>query len=265
MTRTQYIQQWKNTLAAIERKYIKSVVLALRDQMNGVVSDLRTGGVEYAQRRLSSLQFDGRMSQEIQIMHREVGVMLAIKTQRELRKTPIKAKATTDDFISFLTEFFRLYNLQSVTQISDTTRAHIVRILEEGTQKGWGVDEMAKRINDQEYMSHRAAVITRTETVRAANFGVQKGAEAYEYEVVKEWVAIRDDRTRHSHRSINGEQRELSEPFSNGLRFPGDPEGAAKEVVNCRCTEVIIPKRDSNGLLIPKINAFNPRPLAGAA
>lgn len=43
-------------------------------------------------------------------------------------------------------------------------------------------------------------------------------------------------RTRESHRRVDGEIRELDEKFSNGLMFPGDPNGSAAEVVNCRCT-----------------------------
>lgn len=57
-----------------------------------------------------------------------------------------------------------------------------------------------------------------------------KGAD-----VVKQWDATLDRRTRKSHTKVDGEIRELDEPFSNGLMFPGDPAGGASEVVNCRC------------------------------
>ena len=53
--------------------------------------------------------------------------------------------------------------------------------------------------------------------------------------VVKQWDSTLDGRTRHSHARVDGEIRELDEPFSNGLMFPGDPDGGAAEVVNCRC------------------------------
>lgn len=54
-------------------------------------------------------------------------------------------------------------------------------------------------------------------------------------DIVKQWDASLDKKTRESHQHVDGEIRELDEPFSNGLKFPGDPDGGAAEVVNCRC------------------------------
>ena len=58
----------------------------------------------------------------------------------------------------------------------------------------------------------------------------EKGAD-----VVKQWDSTLDDSTRESHQQVDGEIRELDKPFSNGLMFPGDPDGGAAEVINCRC------------------------------
>lgn len=54
-------------------------------------------------------------------------------------------------------------------------------------------------------------------------------------DVAKQWDCTLDDRTRESHVAVDGEIRELDKPFSNGLMFPSDPDGAAEEVINCRC------------------------------
>ena len=53
--------------------------------------------------------------------------------------------------------------------------------------------------------------------------------------VLKQWDATLDGRTRPSHARIDGEIRETDEEYSNGLMFPGDPSGPAAEVINCRC------------------------------
>lgn len=84
----------------------------------------------------------------------------------------------------------------------------------------------------------RAKTIARTEghriqqtSARDAQYAAKKkGAD-----VVKQWDAALDGRTRDSHARVDGEIRELDEKFSNGLKYPGDPSGGAAEVVNCRC------------------------------
>ena len=54
-------------------------------------------------------------------------------------------------------------------------------------------------------------------------------------DIVKQWDATLDNRTRKRHRRVDGEIRELDERFSNGLLYPGDPAGGASEVIHCRC------------------------------
>lgn len=84
----------------------------------------------------------------------------------------------------------------------------------------------------------RASTIARTEGHRiqqTSTRDAQQTAKANGADVVKQWDAALDGKTRDSHRRVDGEIRELDEKFSNGLMFPGDPDGGAEEVVNCRC------------------------------
>ena len=61
---------------------------------------------------------------------------------------------------------------------------------------------------------------------RASDIGVK---------VKKQWRATLDNRTRDSHRSIDGETIDLDETFDNGLKYPREPGGALSEICNCRC------------------------------
>ena len=85
---------------------------------------------------------------------------------------------------------------------------------------------------------NRAMRIARTEghgvQVQAA-VDVQHKAKEKGADIVKQWDAALDKRTRDSHRQVDGEIRELDEPFSNGMMYPSDSAGGAAEVVNCRC------------------------------
>ena len=65
-----------------------------------------------------------------------------------------------------------------------------------------------------------------------------ENAKALGVEVKQEWLATLDMRTRYSHRRLDGEKVEVGGTFSNGLRYPGDPQGSYAETCNCRCTLV---------------------------
>ena len=52
----------------------------------------------------------------------------------------------------------------------------------------------------------------------------------------KIWIATPDDRTRESHIDVDGEEVDINQVFSNGLEYPGDPNGDPSEVYNCRCS-----------------------------
>lgn len=86
--------------------------------------------------------------------------------------------------------------------------------------------------------NNNAQRIARTEGHRVqmeAQMDACDEAKSKGADVVKQWDATLDGRTRDSHAHVDGEIRELDEKFSNGLRFPSDPHGAAGEVINCRC------------------------------
>lgn len=85
---------------------------------------------------------------------------------------------------------------------------------------------------------NNAARIARTEAHRIqtkASMNACEKAKSKGADVVKQWDASLDKHTRDSHAKVDGEIRELDERFSNGLLYPGDPNGRPEEVINCRC------------------------------
>lgn len=97
-------------------------------------------------------------------------------------------------------------------------------------------------------VSHRGAVIGRSEAVRAVNGGaftyfndlIRRGRIGRE-QVRRFWHYIPDSRVREAHRTVparNPNGVGMDEVFQTDLgpmRFPGDPRGIAANVVNCRC------------------------------
>lgn len=58
--------------------------------------------------------------------------------------------------------------------------------------------------------------------------------------IEKQWVAVMDNRTRMTHRELDGQAVPLDQPFIIGstgdsIRYPGDPEASPSEIYNCRC------------------------------
>ena len=107
---------------------------------------------------------------------------------------------------------------------------------------GEPIPKIASHMVDVVGMDKVAAVRSaRTAVTSAENGGrmdTYDAAAKMGIAVQKEWMATHDKRTRESHGRIDGERVDKDGVFSNGCRFPGDPDGAPEEVYNCRCTMV---------------------------
>jgi hypothetical protein len=105
-------------------------------------------------------------------------------------------------------------------------------------------------VDDPKFYNWQALRIARTETTIAMNTATNEAGRESGVLIDKEWVSAGDGNERETHAELNGQRVESNEPFSNGLMYPGDPSGDASEVINCRCTFLQVPKRDSEGNLI---------------
>lgn len=102
-------------------------------------------------------------------------------------------------------------------------------------------DDLQSRITT---MNRDSAIRTaRTAVTGAQNAGrldSYYAAEKMGIKCRKQWMATLDGRTRHSHAMLDGEIADNDKKFSNGCRFPGDPNGPPSEIYNCRCTLVSV-------------------------
>jgi len=118
------------------------------------------------------------------------------------------------------------------------------------------VDKMVERYRER-YLKYRSEVIARTEALRAVHEGSEEAFEQAFDEgllerdrVVEIWHTAGDERVRGSHAPMNGQRREVGEPFQTGngnlLRYPGDPRAPASETAQCRCgkSRRVVAERD---------------------
>lgn len=114
---------------------------------------------------------------------------------------------------------------------------NINQILTDGYKSGEGINKVAndltKRFN--QLQTWEAKRIARTEIHNSHNRATMDKYNEYGVQYTM-WVAADDNRTRISHREIDGEIIRLGDTYSNGLRYPGDTDGALKEWINCRCS-----------------------------
>ena len=116
----------------------------------------------------------------------------------------------------------------------------------QGIIQGETIEQITRRIiNKTGEKSYASAVRNaRTAYTGAQNAGRIEGlhqAQSLGIQVKKKWMATLDKRTRDSHRDLDGQIRDVDEPFDSPLgkiKFPGDPEAAPGNVYNCRCTLV---------------------------
>jgi hypothetical protein len=122
-----------------------------------------------------------------------------------------------------------------------------------GVGLGEGVAPLAKRVDRvlsttaSERWPNRATVVARTEAIGALNAGRSDAFQAFTEEtdqpMQKLWLATEDSRTRPTHRAADGQRVPVAGTFEVGgfhLAFPGDPTGPAQEVIQCRCTMLLV-------------------------
>lgn len=250
--RTIYANNYLTTLKRMEERFVGKIYKALRTVINQFIFDSHYG-LDYAKSRLTTQLLNSHIAKPVMDIYLTAGLM----NQRRTRSTIREQKALTMGRNEVLTQEIRRYFNEHlfdkvVLPISETTKEIILRAVTKGQEEGWSVSRIVTEIGKTDITRNRARKIVRTETVRAANFGALLSAWNEPFLMTKEWISTHDNRVRHSHDLIDGQKRDLTEPFSNGLMFPGDPNGPAGETINCRCALGFEAKRDARGKLIPK-------------
>lgn len=127
----------------------------------------------------------------------------------------------------------------------------INREITQGILQGESIPDIATRLMAVTTMDRNAAIRNaRTAMTGAENLGRYESAQDLREQgipVEEVWSATPDDRTRESHRLLDGTTRDESGYFGVGiiatpLRFAGDPAGDPEEVYNCRCRTGIVLK-----------------------
>ncbi len=167
------------------------------------------------------------------------------------------AASSLPTFDEIVAAFAERFGAAKVVRIVEATRKQMRDLVVKGLAEGLGVEEIARLMMDAipEIARLRAQVIARTETHQASEFASMEVARRARFAMEKEWLSVQDGRTRdfgesdgvvdsHNHRVMNGTRVPIGMPFMVPTKYggkepmmhPGDPNGTAGNVINCRCT-----------------------------
>ena len=201
----------------------------IRQQVKAVLDALHAQEYETISEYLNNAYTDAFVGSVYTLHHQEMPVLVPIDQSAVVKAVTIDSKLKSD-----------LYSElgMDMTQLKTSIAAEITR----GFASGMLYDEITRNIARVTTIPlKRAKMITRTEAGRVqeqATYDAAKGAKEHGANVVKQWSAVRDGKTRDSHRALDGQVREVEEPFEvNGHKamHPHD-FGIASEDINCRCT-----------------------------
>lgn len=207
--------------------YQKQYQQALKGQVSGVLDKLHSDNYTTIDKYLKDCYETGYIGTMYSIVGQGVPIIAPID-QAAAVKAILTDSKVSDGYYNHLGV--------NVGKLKKTITQEISR----GIASGLPYKDIARNVSNASGSGlSNAKRIARTEGHRiqqTSSRDAQYAAKKMGADVVKQWDASLDKRTRDSHARVDGEIRELDEKFSNGLMFPGDPSGGAAEVINCRCT-----------------------------
>lgn len=153
-------------------------------------------------------------------------------------------KGIADDQLANQLSSYLSVKMNNIADLNDTVKDQLSETLKQGILDGSSSqmqrDELLATLTEGmkgvfNRAVTRAALIARTETVGAVNGG---GLLYYRNIGVekKSWITAHDDLVRESHQECEDQgDIDIDKQFDNGLAYPGDPNGGADEICNCRC------------------------------
>ncbi len=213
--------------------YQKRYQEALKGQLEGVMTSLQSNSYSTVSDYLARCYQDGY-----------IGAMYDLHGQGIPIITPIDQKAVTRAIQtdSKISQGLYIRLGEDVKSLKTSIRAELSRGIANGSSWNEVAGKLGKAFKNTPFSKayNNSMRIVRTEGHRVqiqSAMDVQRAAKDKGADVVKQWDATLDDRTRETHRMLDGQIRELDEPFEvGGMRAdaPGMFNNPAEDC-NCRC------------------------------
>ena len=206
-----------------------------------------------------ALIYSNVSERQIKDMYKEIYTKLC---EPQYKRTQRQLKADID-FESVIMQWLNTNAGLRIVSVHSTLIEAIIKVIADGYENNLSVAEITRNLQNKfGWFKAQALRIARTETTTATNLATYLAAEKSDYELHQTWISAQDNRTRRppkspfDHLDMNGVTVDANRPFFVGgeeLEYPGDPNGASGNIINCRCKVVFTVKEDENGLPIRKI------------
>lgn len=213
----------------------------LKKQLEGILEKLHTDSYRSIQHYLNDSYTDAFVGVMYDLHGQDVPVIAPIDQNAAIKAIQLDTKLTERKIHpSENGELVTLYESLGVDvdNLKKTIRSEITR----GISTGMKYEDIARNVSMvAKAPLSRAKTIVRTEGHRiqqASQEDARQAAKARGADVVKQWDSTLDGETRSTHRHLDGQIREVNEPFTSGTKeamFPGDFGDPAQDC-NCRCT-----------------------------
>lgn len=212
--------------------YQKQYQEVLKKQIDNVLDSLHTQEFATIESFLTNCYTDGYLGVMYDIAGQGIPIIMPIDPKQVVKALQTDSKIST-----------KLYTRlgEDVKKLKASIRAELSRGITQGASYNQIAVKIAKGMkSDYNTAYNSAARIARTEGHRIqcqSAYDAQKAAASKGADVVKQWNSVLDGRTRPHHRQLDGQIRELDEPFEIGTLtadYPG-AFGRASEDCNCRC------------------------------
>lgn len=213
--------------------YQKQYQQMLVDQLESILYDLQEGQFTNIADYLQESYVNGYTG-----VYYDIGKVTGIPVVMPIRQDQVVKAVQTDSKLST-----SLYNKlgEDVTYLKKSIRAELSRGIASGSTWNQMAVHIAKGMNSPFKKAINNSIrIARTEGHRIQNeaaLDAQDEAKKKGANIVKQWDATLDDRTRPDHQAADGQIREIGDSFDVGgekMKAPG-VGGSAKNVCNCRC------------------------------
>lgn len=204
---------------------------ALKKQISGILDDMNAGQFQTVSEYLTNCYENSF-----------IGVMYDLQGQGIPLIFPIDQQQVTMAVVNNSKISEGLYKKlgYDVDQLKKTINNEVSR----GIATGLSYADVARNISRVSgVVMNKTYRIARTEGHRISNaaaYDAQKKAKDSGADVVKQWDAALDKRTRPHHAQLDGQIREIDEPFEiagHKAMYPGG-FGVAAEDINCRCASL---------------------------